>query len=104
MFSYEVALGLSFVTLIMVAGSFRIRDIVDSQAGWIWHWNPIRQLPAFAVFLVAATAEANRTPFHLPVPQTVPVAGFLPGLSSHPFRRLQIAQHINLLTPSALIP
>src|SRR5262249_57261438 len=58
MFSYELALGLSFVTLIMVAGSFRIRDIVDSQAGFYFgflpQWNAFRQFPAFLVYLVAA--------------------------------------------------
>jgi NADH-quinone oxidoreductase subunit H len=102
MFSYELALGLSFVTLIMVAGSFRIRDIVDSQAGWIWHWNAIRQLPAFAVFLVAATAEVNRTPFDLPEAETELVAGFHTEYSSMRFALLQMAEYINMITASAV--
>jgi NADH-quinone oxidoreductase subunit H len=102
MFSYELALGLSFVSLIMVAGSFRIRDIVDSQAGWIWHWNAIRQLPAFAVFLVAATAEVNRTPFDLPEAETELVAGFHTEYSSMRFALLQMAEYINMITASAV--
>jgi len=102
MFSYELALGLSFVTLIMVAGSFRIRDIVDSQAGWIWHWNALRQLPAFAVFLVAATAEVNRTPFDLPEAETELVAGFHTEYSSMRFALLQMAEYINMITASAV--
>jgi NADH-quinone oxidoreductase subunit H len=102
MFSYELALGLSFVTLIMVAGSFRIRDIVDSQAGWIWHWNAIRQLPAFAVFLVAATAEVNRTPFDLPEAETELVAGFHTEYSSMRFALLQMAEYVNMITASAV--
>jgi NADH-quinone oxidoreductase subunit H len=102
MFSYELALGLSFVSLIMVAGSFRIHDIVDSQAGWLYHWNAIRQLPAFAVFLVAATAEVNRTPFDLPEAETELVAGFHTEYSSMRFALLQMAEYINMITASAV--
>jgi NADH-quinone oxidoreductase subunit H len=102
MFSYELALGLSFVTLIMVAGSFRIRDIVDSQAGLLLHWNAIRQLPAFAVFLVAATAEVNRTPFDLPEAETELVAGFHTEYSSMRFALLQMAEYVNMITASAV--
>jgi NADH-quinone oxidoreductase subunit H len=102
MFSYELALGLSFVTLVMVAGSFRIRDIVDSQAGWFWHWNAIRQLPAFAVFLVAITAEVNRTPFDLPEAETELVAGFHTEYSSMRFALIQMAEYVNMITASAV--
>ena len=102
MFSYELALGLSFVSLILVAGSFRIHDIVDSQKGWIWQWNAIRQLPAFAVFLVAATAEVNRTPFDLPEAETELVAGFHTEYSSMRFALLQMAEYINMITASAM--
>jgi NADH-quinone oxidoreductase subunit H len=102
MFSYELALGLSFVTLIMVAGSFRIRDIVDSQAGWFWHWNAVRQLPAFLVFLVAITAEVNRTPFDLPEAETELVAGFHTEYSSMRFALIQMAEYVNMITASAV--
>jgi NADH-quinone oxidoreductase subunit H len=102
MFSYELALGLSFVTLIMVAGSFRIRDIVDSQAGWFLHWNAVRQLPAFLVFLVAITAEVNRTPFDLPEAETELVAGFHTEYSSMRFALIQMAEYVNMITASAV--
>ena len=102
MFSYELALGLSFVSLIMVAGSFRIRDIVDSQAGWFWHWNAVRQLPAFLVFLVAITAEVNRTPFDLPEAETELVAGFHTEYSSMRFALIQMAEYVNMITASAM--
>jgi NADH-quinone oxidoreductase subunit H len=102
MFSYELALGLSFVTLIMVAGSFRIRDIVDSQAGWFWHWNAVRQLPAFIVFLIAITAEVNRTPFDLPEAETELVAGFHTEYSSMRFALIQMAEYVNMITASAV--
>jgi NADH-quinone oxidoreductase subunit H len=103
MFSYELALGLSFVGLILVAGSFRIRDIVDSQAGFfLFQWNAFRQFPAFAVFLVAATAEVNRTPFDLPEAETELVAGFHTEYSSMRFALLQMAEYINMITASAV--
>ena len=103
MFSYELALGLSFVSLILVAGSFRIHDIVDSQAGFfLFKWNAFRQLPAFLVFLVAATAEVNRTPFDLPEAETELVAGFHTEYSSMRFALLQMAEYINMITASAV--
>jgi len=103
MFSYELALGLSFVSLILVAGSFRIHDIVDSQAGFfLFKWNSFRQLPAFLVFLVAATAEVNRTPFDLPEAETELVAGFHTEYSSMRFALLQMAEYINMITASAV--
>ena len=65
MFSYELALGLSWVGVIMLAGSFQIADIVNAQAGWFWRWNAFWQLPAFVVYFVAATAEVARIPVAL---------------------------------------
>jgi NADH-quinone oxidoreductase subunit H len=102
MFSYELALGLSLVPLIMLAESFRIRDIVDSQAGWVWQWNAVRQLPAFFVFLVAATAEVNRTPFDLPEAETELVAGFHTEYSSMRFALLQMAEYVHMITAAAV--
>jgi NADH-quinone oxidoreductase subunit H len=85
-----------------VAGSFRIRDIVDSQAGWFLHWNAVRQLPAFLVFLVAITAEVNRTPFDLPEAETELVAGFHTEYSSMRFALIQMAEYVNMITASAV--
>ncbi|HUG54135.1 MAG TPA: NADH-quinone oxidoreductase subunit NuoH [Vicinamibacteria bacterium] len=102
MFSYELALGLTFVPLIMLAESFRIREIVESQAGWIYQWNAVRQLPAFVIFLVAATAEVNRTPFDLPEAETELVAGFHTEYSSMRFALLQMAEYIHMITAAAV--
>jgi hypothetical protein len=68
MFSYELALGLSWVGVILLAGSFRLQDIVAAQASayGALGWYCFKQFPAFIVYLVAATAEVNRTPFDLP--------------------------------------
>jgi len=102
MFSYELALGLSWVGVILLAGSFRITDIVRSQDGWFFDWNVIRQLPAFVVYIVAATAEVNRTPFDLPEAETELVAGFHTEYSSMRFALIQMAEYVNMITASAV--
>jgi NADH-quinone oxidoreductase subunit H len=104
MFSYELALGMSWVGAIMLAGSFRISDIVTSQAGpWgILHWNFLRQGLGFLVYLVAATAEVNRTPFDLPEAETELVAGFHTEYSSMRFALLQMAEYVNMMTVAAV--
>jgi len=102
MFSYELALGLSFVGVIMLAGSFQIADIVDAQAGWFWRWNAFVQLPAFLVYFVAATAEVARIPFDLPEGESEIVAGFHTEYSSMRFALLQMAEYINMITVAVL--
>jgi NADH-quinone oxidoreductase subunit H len=102
MFSYELALGLSWVGVILLAGSFRIQDIVAAQAGWFWHWNCVAQVLGFAVYLVAATAEVNRTPFDLPEAETELVAGFHTEYSSMRFALLQMAEYVNMITVAAV--
>jgi NADH-quinone oxidoreductase subunit H len=102
MFSYELALGLSWVGIILLAGSFRVSDIVEAQAGGFWHWNAVLQVVGFAIYLVAATAEVNRTPFDLPEAETELVAGFHTEYSSMRFALLQMAEYINMITVSAL--
>ena len=104
MFSYELALGLSWVGVIMLASSFRIRRhrgragarMVSSS------WNCVQQLPAFVVYLVAATAEVNRTPFDLPEAETELVAGFHTEYSSMRFALLQMAEYVNMITVAAV--
>ena len=102
MFSYELSLGLSWVGVILLAGSFRLQDIVSNQAGGFWQWNFVRQFPAFLVYTVAATAEVNRTPFDLPEAETELVAGFHTEYSSMRFALLQMAEYVNMITVSAL--
>jgi len=105
MFSYELSLGLSWVGIIMLAGSFRVADIVNAQAAGIWAWNasPLRQFPAFIVYLIAGTAEVSRTPFDLPEGETELVAGFHTEYSSMKFALMQMAEYINMITVSVLV-
>jgi NADH-quinone oxidoreductase subunit H len=104
MFSYELALGLSWVGVILLAGSFRIEDIVRAQEGeWgalQWYW--LLQFPAFVVYVIAATAEVNRTPFDLPEAETELVAGFHTEYSSMKFALLQMAEYVNMITVAAI--
>jgi NADH-quinone oxidoreductase subunit H len=104
MFSYELALGLSWVGIIMLASSFRIADIVNAQNGpWgLLQWNCVLQFPAFLVYIVAGTAEANRTPFDLPEAETELVAGFHTEYSSMRFALLQMAEYVNMITIGAV--
>ncbi len=104
MFSYELSLGLSWVGIIMLASSFKISDIVAAQNGpWgLLQWNCVLQFPAFLVYIVAGTAEANRTPFDLPEAETELVAGFHTEYSSMRFALLQMAEYVNMITIGAV--
>jgi NADH-quinone oxidoreductase subunit H len=106
MFSYELALGLSWVGVIMLAGSFQITDIVNDQGrrlgGWFLGWNAFVQFPAFVVYFLAATAEVARIPFDLPEGEAELVAGFHTEYSSMRFACIQMAEYINMITVAVL--
>ena len=102
MFSYELSLGLSWVGIIMLTGSFQIADIVNRQAGSLLNWNAFLQLPAFLVYSVAAAAEVSRTPFDLSEAESELVAGFHTEYSSMKFALLQMAEYVNMITVAVL--
>ena len=102
MFSYELSLGLSWVGVIMLAGSFRIQTIVESQAGGFWNWNVGAQFVGFVVYFVAATAEVSRIPFDLPEGEAELVAGFHTEYSSMKFALFQMAEYVNMITVAVL--
>ena len=103
MFSYELSLGLSWVGVILLAGSFRITDIVAAQARRLLGLElASSRFLAFLVYVVAATAEVNRTPFDLPEAETELVAGFHTEYSSMRFALLQMAEYVNMITVSAV--
>src|SRR5258707_742658 len=82
MISYELALGLSLVGILLLAGTLSLRGIVDSQIqggrwfGFLPHWYIFPQFIAFFIYLMAAFAETNRIPFDLPEAETELVAGY----------------------------
>ncbi len=104
MVSYEAALGLTVVAIVLVTGSLYTSDIVASQTGSILNWNLIRLgvLPFF-LFLIAATAELNRPPFDLVEAEQELVGGFHTEYSSIRFALFFLAEFMNTVTMSAII-
>ncbi len=99
--SYELALGLSLVGVIMRAGSLRLRDIVNVQAAhglWSWNFFGGMQFLAFFIYLMAAYAETNRTPFDLPEAETELAAGYHTEYSSMKFAMFFMAEYANMIT------
>jgi len=100
--SYELALGLSLVGVVMRAGSLRLRDIVDSQSHGhgALGWNIFGglQIVAFFIYLMAAYAETNRSPFDLPEAESELVAGYHTEYSSMKFAMFFMAEYANMIT------
>jgi NADH-quinone oxidoreductase subunit H len=103
MVSYEIALGLSLVGVLIQSGSFSLRAIVDAQAGHFWgfipRWNIFHgQFIGFFIYLMAAYAETNRIPFDLPEAETELVAGYHTEYSSMKFAMFFMAEYANMIT------
>src|ERR1041385_1153112 len=96
MISYEVALGLSLVGILILSGTFSLRGIVEAQSGFwfgfIPKWNIFPQFVAFLIYLTAAYAETNRIPFDLPEAETELVAGYHTEYSSMKFAMFFMAE------------
>jgi NADH-quinone oxidoreductase subunit H len=113
MVSYEAALGLAVVAVVMLAGSLSTHDIVVAQAGsgyelfgafGIPRWNLIATgIVPFVIFLIAATAELNRPPFDLAEAEQELVGGFHTEYSSFRFALFYLAEFMNTITMSAII-
>jgi NADH-quinone oxidoreductase subunit H len=108
MVSYEIALGLSLVGVIILSGSLSLREIVDAQAGHFWgfipNWSIFRggQFVAFFIYLMAAYAETNRIPFDLPEAETELVAGYHTEYSAMKFAMFFMAEYANMITVACL--
>jgi NADH-quinone oxidoreductase subunit H len=100
--SYEIPLTLSVVGLIILAGTLSLNQIVQQQAGWAANWYVVRQPLGFLIFAIAATAEANRTPFDLTEADSEIVAGFATEYSGMRFGFFFFAEYINVFIVSAL--
>src|SRR6266516_852163 len=103
MISYELALGLSLIGVILISGTLDIYSIVEQQSGWSGlHWNILYQPLGFIIYLISAIAETNRVPFDLPEAETELVAGFHTEYSSIKFLLFFNAEYINMITVSML--
>ena len=99
MISYEVAMGLSFVSVFMYAGSMSTSEIVASQAS-TWYVLPL--FPSFVIYVIAMVGETNRAPFDLPEAEGELVGGFHTEYSSLKFALFFLAEYVNMVTVSAL--
>jgi NADH-quinone oxidoreductase subunit H len=102
--SYEIPLTLSVVGLIILAGTMSLNQIVMQQgaSGWFYDWFAFRQPLGFLIFFIAATAEANRTPFDLTEADSEIVAGFATEYSGMRFGFFFFAEYIGVFVISAL--
>jgi NADH-quinone oxidoreductase subunit H len=97
--SYELAMGLSLVSVFVMAGSMSTSSIVESQTR-LWWFLPL--LPAFAVYVVSMIGETNRLPFDLPEAEGELVSGYMTEYSSMKFAWFFLAEYINMLNVSAI--
>jgi NADH-quinone oxidoreductase subunit H len=100
MISYELALALSFVGPIMLAGSLSLADIVEEQMriGWFIIYQPI----GFVIFLIAALAEINRAPFDMPEAEQELTAGYHVEYSGMKFALFMMTEYIKMIVVSAI--
>ena len=106
MVSYELALTMSVVGVLLMAGSFNLRDIITAQSHHlergIFGWNVWPQILGFFCFFIAAVAETNRVPFDLPEAESELVAGFHTEYASFKFAMFFIAEYTSMITVSCL--
>ena len=100
--SYEIPLVLSVIGVILIAGTMDLTVIVEKQAGWFTDWYVWQQPLAVVIFFIAATAEANRTPFDLTEADSEIVAGFATEYSGMRFGFFFFAEYVNVFIISAL--
>jgi NADH-quinone oxidoreductase subunit H len=106
MLSYELALGLTFVTAILLAGTMRMTDIVVAQQrlslGFIPHWFVLLQPVGTAIFLIATLAEVNRAPFDMPEAEQELTAGYHTEYSGMKFALLFMAEYDKMIAISLI--
>jgi len=102
MVSYEAALGLSLLCVLLNSGSLSTNAIVQSQSNWNWNLWATGIVP-FAVFLIAGTAETNRPPFDLVEAEQELVGGFHTEFTAFRFAMFYVAEFMNVITMSAIL-
>ncbi len=103
MISYEIAMGMSTVAVLLLAGNVTLTDVVAKQSQSLFTWNVFPLSLAFFVFIVAAFAETNRLPFDLPEAEGELIAGYHTEYSAMKFSMFYIAEYSNMVTASALM-
>ncbi len=101
MISYEIAMGMSIIALILTTGSLSLHDIVQQQHGI--NWNIFHQPLGFLIYLICSIAETNRAPFDLPECETELIGGYHTEYSSMKLGFYLFAEYINMFVSSAVI-
>lgn len=99
--SYEVAMGLSIIALLLLTNTLSLREIVEQQHGW--RWNVLYQPLGFLIFMVCSFAETNRAPFDLPECETELIGGYHTEYSSMKLGFYLFAEYINMFVSSAVM-
>jgi NADH-quinone oxidoreductase subunit H len=104
--SYEIAMGFSLVSVLVLAGSLNLSDIVDAQAGngGLLDWFLLPLLPMFVIYFVSGVAETNRAPFDMAEGESEIVAGFQVEYSGAPFAVFFLTEYANMILVSFLAP
>jgi len=106
MISYELAYATALASVVMLAGSLSLRDVVDAQSGYWWgfipRWYLFLQPVGFMIYAIAGVAETNRAPFDFPEAEQELVAGYNTEYSSVRFALFPQAEYINMATMSAV--
>jgi NADH-quinone oxidoreductase subunit H len=101
MISYELAMSMAIISIVMMSGSLSLNDIVSQQHGF--NWNIWYQPLGFVIFIVCAFAECNRSPFDLPECETELIGGYHTEYSSMKLGFYLFAEYINMFISSAMI-
>jgi NADH-quinone oxidoreductase subunit H len=101
MVSYEIALGMSTIPVLLLAGNVALDDIVAQQAAL--GWNVLALTLSFFIFMIALFAETNRLPFDLPEAESELITGYHTEYSAMKFSFFFIAEYANMVTGSALM-
>jgi NADH-quinone oxidoreductase subunit H len=106
MISYELSYGLALASVVLLAGSLSLREIVTNQSGYWFYvipkWYVFLQPVGFLIFMTAGVAETNRAPFDFPEAEQELVAGYHTEYSSMSFALFFLAEYINMVTVSAV--
>jgi NADH-quinone oxidoreductase subunit H len=104
--SYEIAMGFSLISVLILAGSLNLSDIVDAQGGrfGFLNWFAVPLLPMFIVYFVSGVAETNRAPFDVAEGESEIVAGFHVEYSGAPFAVFFLTEYANMILVSFLAP
>ncbi len=103
MISYEISMGMSVIPIFMLVGDLNLGSVITYQTGGLFNWLVFKQPLAFIIFLVAAFAETNRTPFDLPEAEQELAGGYNIEYSSIKFALFFMGEYANMILASAMM-